>query len=135
MLFTFSFLLINLSAQSEKTTFERRGHGAFFELGGATFSYTFNYESRFLQKNRGLGFRIGLGFGSLSDVRKISVPIQVNYLLGKNRDRDQAKVLSGNPGLTVDLINSLDFKSKYTSGCLSFEEENIPIVLTLIDFS
>lgn len=50
----------------------------------------------------------------------------VEYLLGKNRDRKLANVLRGKPDQTVDLINSLDFASKYTSGCLSFEEHDIP---------
>lgn len=49
----------------------------------------------------------------------------VDYLLGKNRDRELATVLRGKPDQTVDLINSLDFASKYTSGCLSFEEPDI----------
>lgn len=49
----------------------------------------------------------------------------VEYLLGKNRDRELATVLRGKPDQTVDLINSLDFASKYTSGCLSFEEPDI----------
>lgn len=50
----------------------------------------------------------------------------VEYLLGKNRNREQAKLLSGNPDQTIALIDSLDFKTKYTSGTLSFEEKDIP---------
>lgn len=49
----------------------------------------------------------------------------VDYLLGKNRDRDLATVLRGNPDQTIELIDSLDFKRKYTSGVLSFEETDI----------
>jgi len=50
----------------------------------------------------------------------------VDYLLGKNRDREQATVIRGNPEQTRELIDSLDFKTKYTSGVLSFEESDIP---------
>ena len=50
----------------------------------------------------------------------------VDYLLGKNRDRELATVLRGNPEQTIELIDSLDFATKYTSGCLSFEEPDIP---------
>lgn len=50
----------------------------------------------------------------------------VEYLLGKNRDREQAVLLSGDPDQTIALIDSLDFKTKYTSGTLSFEEKDIP---------
>ena len=49
----------------------------------------------------------------------------VNYLLGKDQKREGARVLSGDPKMTIDLIDSLWFKQKYTSGVLSFEEENI----------
>lgn len=49
----------------------------------------------------------------------------VDYLLGKDRDRDQAKLLRGHDQETVVLINSLDFEKRYTSGCLSFEEYDI----------
>lgn len=49
----------------------------------------------------------------------------VDYLLGKDRDREQAKLLRGHDQETVALINSLDFEKRYTSGCLSFEEYDI----------
>lgn len=49
----------------------------------------------------------------------------MNYLLGKNYDREHAKVLQGNPKLTQQLADSLDFKHKYTVGVLSFEESDL----------
>ena len=49
----------------------------------------------------------------------------VDYLLGKDRNREQAKLLRGHDQETVALINSLDFEKRYTSGCLSFEEYDI----------
>lgn len=49
----------------------------------------------------------------------------VGYLLGKNRDREKAVVLRGNPEQTVELIDSLHFARRYTSGVLSFEEADI----------
>ena len=45
-----------------------------------------------------------------------------NYLLGKDRDRPHAQVLRGDIDNQALLIDSLDFKQKYTSGCLSFAE-------------
>ena len=53
----------------------------------------------------------------------------VDYLLGKDRDREQAKLLRGHDQETVELINSLDFDKRYTSGCLSFEEYDIDVDL------
>ncbi|MER5733995.1 relaxase/mobilization nuclease domain-containing protein [Streptomyces sp. NPDC002138] len=46
----------------------------------------------------------------------------VNYLLGENLDRAGARVLSGNPYLTKELIDATDYARRYTSGTLSFEE-------------
>lgn len=49
----------------------------------------------------------------------------MNYLLGKDRDREHAKILQGNPELTERLADNLDFKNRYTVGVLSFEETDI----------
>lgn len=49
----------------------------------------------------------------------------MDYMLGRNRDRAGATVLRGNPDQTADLIDSLTFRRKYTSGCLSFEEKEL----------
>lgn len=45
-----------------------------------------------------------------------------NYLLGEDEKRLNAEVLRGDIETQKLLIDSLDFKRKYTSGCLSFEE-------------
>jgi len=49
----------------------------------------------------------------------------VGYLLGKDIARSEAKLLSGDPALTEQIIDSLKFASKYTSGVLSFEESAV----------
>ena len=50
----------------------------------------------------------------------------VNYLLGKNRDREGATLLRGDPDEIKALIDSSKYAQKYTSGVLSFEEADIP---------
>jgi len=50
----------------------------------------------------------------------------VDYLLGKDRNREFASVLRGNPEQTRELIDSLNFAKKYTSGVLTFEESDLP---------
>ena len=47
----------------------------------------------------------------------------MDYLLGKDRDREHAKILQGDPELTRQLADSLEFKNRYTVGVLSFEEK------------
>ena len=57
-------------------------------------------------------FRHGTGGGSAV----------FDYLLGKDGDRPDAEMLRGDVAQQKLLIDSLDFKRQYTSGCLSFEE-------------
>ncbi|MEC5376677.1 relaxase/mobilization nuclease domain-containing protein, partial [Pseudocitrobacter sp. MW920760] len=49
----------------------------------------------------------------------------VDYLLGKDRQREQATVLRGDPDRVCELIDSCDFARSYTSGVLSFQEPDI----------
>jgi hypothetical protein len=49
----------------------------------------------------------------------------IDYLLGEDRDREHARVLSGDVELTSAIIDSSRFAKKYTSGCLSFAEADL----------
>ena len=49
----------------------------------------------------------------------------IDYLCGKDREREQARVLRGNPDETLQIIQSLNFSENYFAGCLSFEEKDI----------
>ncbi len=48
----------------------------------------------------------------------------VDYLL--NKPNNHAQVLQGDPRLSQDIADSLDFTNTYTAGCLSFEEKDLP---------
>ena len=48
----------------------------------------------------------------------------INYLLGAKRDRKGARVFSGYPELTKNIINASRFEHKYKSGVLSFSEKS-----------
>lgn len=50
----------------------------------------------------------------------------VDYLLGKDRNREQAFVLQGKPEEVRELIDATPFAKKYTSGVLSFAESELP---------
>ena len=48
-----------------------------------------------------------------------------NYLLGTNdQPREKARVLLGDPDEVTEIINGLPFAKVYTSGCLSFHEDD-----------
>lgn len=49
----------------------------------------------------------------------------VEYLLGKDQDRELAERLRGDALETIALIDSSPYAKKYTSGCLSFEEADL----------
>lgn len=54
-----------------------------------------------------------------------SAKASIDYLRGKEKDREGAVVLRGDPDLSQSIAESLEFKNKYTVGCLSFEEPNL----------
>ncbi|ECT9455124.1 relaxase/mobilization nuclease domain-containing protein [Salmonella enterica subsp. enterica serovar Nima] len=49
----------------------------------------------------------------------------VDYLLGKERNREGATVLQGKPEEVRELIDASPYAKKYTSGVLSFEESDL----------
>ena len=50
----------------------------------------------------------------------------IDYLLGKNRDREHAAVLHGDVVEVAGLIDTSPYVKKYTAGCLSFYEHDLP---------
>lgn len=54
-----------------------------------------------------------------------SAKASIDYLQGKEKNREGARVLRGDPELSQSIAESLEFKNAYTVGCLSFEEPNI----------
>ncbi len=50
----------------------------------------------------------------------------VDYLLGRERNREGATVLRGNPEEVRELIDSTPFSKKYTSGGVSLGEKELP---------
>ena len=50
----------------------------------------------------------------------------VGYLLGRDREREGAEVLRGDPDQTEALIDASNYAKRYTSGVLSFQETDIP---------
>ena len=49
----------------------------------------------------------------------------IDYLLGKNRDREHAAVLHGDVVEVAGLIDTSPYVKKYTAGCLSFYEHDL----------
>lgn len=60
-----------------------RAQSIYFELFGPGITFSANYDTRFSQKRDGFGGRAGVGFLAIGGSSFVSVPFQVNYLLGK----------------------------------------------------
>lgn len=71
-------------AQDVTATYEpgSRARTFFVELGGPGF-ISANYDFRFKDTRNAWGVRAGLGYFSIDDESQFTVPVQINYLLGK----------------------------------------------------
>ena len=47
--------------------------------------YSLTFDTRFTYSNHGWGLRAGIGFLPSQGINNLSLPVQVNYLLGKTR--------------------------------------------------
>lgn len=78
-------LSISVAAQEKKVDFYEPGSRAtsfFVELGGPGF-ISANYDFRFLETRNGIGARAGVGYFSVDNESFLTIPIQLNYLMGK----------------------------------------------------
>ncbi len=61
-----------------------KAKGYYLEVGGAGLAISANYDARFNKERNGWGYRIGLGGFIAGGNRVITVPFQVNYLIGQH---------------------------------------------------
>ncbi len=92
LLITFFLLLAIFSAESNPSTERQsrldtsmRAKSVYVEYGGPSAIYSVTYDARFTRGNNGWGFRTGVGLLPSRGINNISVPVQVNYLLGSTR--------------------------------------------------
>jgi hypothetical protein len=68
-------------AQNSDTT--KRAQNVYFEILGPGVLYSANYDTRFSKRQDGLGIRAGISYATIEDASLFTVPVQLNYLLGK----------------------------------------------------
>ena len=83
----FSFFSINYHGQTTgvrkaDSLQVHRAQTVFIELGAAGLFYSINYDTRFSQQRNGLGGRLGLGWWHALNTTFVTVPFQLNYLIG-----------------------------------------------------
>lgn len=72
--------IIPLLSKAQKAT-----KTVYAELGGPGF-LSANYDARLLRSNKGLGFRVGVGTVFDSYTAGITIPVGINYLVGKEKN-------------------------------------------------
>ena len=58
---------------------------AYVEIGGPGL-LSANFDMRFTNKENGIGFRVGVGAFSISGISVFTVPLGLNYLIGKKNN-------------------------------------------------
>ncbi|TDQ06864.1 hypothetical protein [Pedobacter metabolipauper] len=84
-----SLLLVVVTLKSfaqESTTPVKRAQNVFVELGGQGLIFSANYDTRFGNRRDGLGGRAGIGYIGADGDNITTVPISLNYLLGKGKN-------------------------------------------------
>lgn len=82
LLVCFLCLQNSVFAQNENDE-QQRAKSVYGELGGNGLLFSANYDFRFLKSEKGLGMRVGLGFFGGSGGGLITVPVGLNYLVGR----------------------------------------------------
>ncbi len=62
-----------------------KARSVFIEYGGPSTHLSINFDTRFKEKRNGWGLRVGAGYLPNDSERQFSLPIQINYLLGRKR--------------------------------------------------
>lgn len=65
----------------------QRVHAVYGELLGAGLIYSVNYDLRFQERGDGIGARLGFSFFSRDGNSNTSIPLQLNYLIGKGQHK------------------------------------------------
>ena len=81
--FVLLICLISNFTQAQDNTRKSPQGAVYVELLGQGLAYSFNYDTRFTKSSRGIGGRIGIGGWKLNESGFLTVPVGINYLLGK----------------------------------------------------
>lgn len=65
---------------------DRPPQALYFQIGGSAPIFSVNYDRRFGHNVNGFGFAAGLGFFGESGISMFSIPVSINYLLGRSNN-------------------------------------------------
>ncbi|HEY4336631.1 MAG TPA: hypothetical protein VGM89_12055 [Puia sp.] len=93
------------------------------ELGGAGLVFSVNYDARFQKRPDGLGWRLGVGYSFTTDPTFITVPFQLNYLVGRNGH--YFEVGAGVTYVDVSQIDPNDYYSIFSGSDASNQKRSL----------
>lgn len=69
------------------STFSQTAKAIYVEAGGIGLPYSFSFDTRLKKNtNTGAGLRVGLGGFAIDEEKMLTVPVQLNWLLGNGRN-------------------------------------------------
>jgi hypothetical protein len=80
----FGFLVFLTNFPNEGYSQSDSHSAVYLELFGNGLTYSLNYDMRFSGKPDGIGGRAGIGYFAIDGISLATVPLMVNYLMGKN---------------------------------------------------
>lgn len=123
--------------QQDNIVTDRPPQLVYGELGGAGLILSVNYDARFQRRPDGLGWRLGLGYSFTNDPAFITVPFQLNYLLGRNGHYFEMgagltylHVTQNTPDQYYDLFGGSNFSNQINNiliGTMSFGYRSQPL--------
>ncbi len=76
--------LRDISRNNKLVITDRPPQAVYFLIGGSGPILSINYDRRFEKKVNGPGFAVGVGFFGESGASIFSIPVSLNYLIGRN---------------------------------------------------
>ncbi len=98
-----SVCLVSVQVHAQDVTTDNPQQSVFIEILGQGGLATFNYDRRFTNSSDGPGFRIGAGYMNVGKFEGYTIPVSLNYLLGR-----QGKYFELGMGLTYGKIGLID---------------------------
>jgi hypothetical protein len=90
----------SVTTSKADTAKTRRPENVYFESGSAGLFFSLNYDTRFTNERNGLGGRLGIGTWKSAGTTFVTVPFQLNYLIGR-----QSNFLELGAGATLLALN------------------------------
>lgn len=110
----------SITNKSYSANGDKRAQNIFIELAGQGLLFTANYDTRFGIKRDGIGARAGVGIVAVDGSNMLTVPVSLNYLLGKGNKFFEIGLGATYLGLNGDDDSFFDENESNIIGTMAF---------------